>query len=122
MTWWWVCLGAAAGAPLRYLTDRAVQRRLGAGLPWGTLVVNVAGSLLLGLVTGVAGQQTGDGALVAGVGIGLCGAFTTYSTFAYETWQLVEDGAAASAALNVLVSVLAGVAAAALGLVIGQLL
>jgi len=122
VTWWWVCLGAAAGAPLRYLTDRAVQRRLGAGLPWGTLVVNVAGSLLLGLVTGVAGQQTGDAALVAGVGIGLCGAFTTYSTFAYETWQLVEDGAAASAALNVLVSVLAGVAAAALGLVIGQLL
>ena len=122
MTWWWVCLGAAVGAPLRYLTDRAVQRRLGAGLPWGTLVVNVAGSLLLGLVTGVAGQQTGDAALVAGVGIGLCGAFTTYSTFAYETWQLVEDGAAASAALNVLVSVLAGVAAAALGLVIGQLL
>ncbi|CAN5777263.1 fluoride efflux transporter CrcB [soil metagenome] len=122
MSWWWIGLGAAVGAPLRYLTDRAVQHRHDSVFPWGTLAVNTAGSLLLGLVVGVAGHQATAGALVAGVGVGLCGAFTTYSTFAYETVRLVEDGAVLYGALNVVANVLAGLAAATAGFGVAQLL
>lgn len=122
MTWWAVCLGAAVGAPLRYLVDRAVQQRVGSVLPWGTLVVNVTGSLLLGVVVGVAGQQPEPGVLVAGLGIGLCGAFTTWSALAYETVRLAENGEVVSGALSVLVSIMAGVVAVATGLGLGRLL
>jgi CrcB protein len=110
-----VMLGAAIGAPLRYLTDRAVQARFGTALPWGTLVVNVAGSFVLGLLTG---GFTGDGAprpVMLAVGVGFCGAFTTYSTFSFETLRLVERRSYRAAAINVLLSVLASVGAAFVG-------
>jgi len=102
-----VAAGAAVGAPLRYLTDRAMRARFGPAFPWGTLAVNVAGSLLLGLIAGL----PADPAVTALVGTGFCGALTTYSTFAYETVALAGRRAAA----NVVVSVLAGIGAAALG-------
>jgi CrcB protein len=105
-----VAAGAAVGAPLRYLTDRFVQRRTGATFPWGTFTVNVAGSLLLGLL---AGWQDRTAALL--IGVGFCGAFTTYSTFGYETVRLAEDGSRRDAVLNVAVTLAAGLAAAALG-------
>jgi fluoride exporter len=84
--------------------------------PWGTFAVNVAGSLLLGAVVG-AGQASP--AVVAAVGTGFCGTLTTYSTFAYETVRLTEDGGGGLAALNVLASVLAGVGAATVGWAVG---
>lgn len=117
-----VCLGAAVGAPLRYLTDTTIQRRVASPFPWGTFVVNAAGSLVLGVVIGIAGHQTTSGALVAGVGVGLCGGFTTYSTFAYETWRLLEGGAVTWAGHNVVASIVTGLAAAAAGIGVGQLL
>lgn len=107
-----VAAGAAVGAPLRYVVDRWVQTRLGAGFPWGTLVVNVVGSFVLGLVLG---SPTVSAAVVALVATGFCGALTTYSTFSYETLRLIEDGAWARGTANVLVSMAAGLAAAALG-------
>lgn len=107
-----VAAGAAVGAPLRYVVDRWVQTRLGAGFPWGTLVVNVVGSFVLGLVIG--SGSAGD-EVIALVGTGFCGALTTYSTFSYETLRLLEDGARWRAVANVLVSMAAGLAAAALG-------
>ncbi|MFJ5710107.1 MULTISPECIES: fluoride efflux transporter CrcB [unclassified Streptomyces] len=110
MNWLFVALGAAVGAPLRYLTDRAVQARHDSVLPWGTLVVNVVGSFVLGLLTGVTSAQA---QLL--LGTGLCGALTTYSTFSYETLKLYEGGAKGYAVLNVAVSLAAGLGAVWLG-------
>lgn len=108
-----VALGAAVGAPLRYLTDRAVQARHDHGFPWGTFTVNMAGSFVLGVLTGAA-TVVGPG-VTALAGLGFCGALTTYSTFSYETLRLLEDRASAKAAANLVGSVLLGVAAAAAG-------
>lgn len=108
-----VFLGAAVGAPLRYLADRAVQSRHDSVFPWGTLSVNVAGSVVLGGLLGAGSALPGG--LAALLGVGLSGALTTYSTFSYETVRLAEDGAWFSAVANVLVSVVAGIGAALLG-------
>ncbi|MGC5663926.1 fluoride efflux transporter CrcB [Micromonospora sp. WMMD723] len=113
-----IALGAALGAPLRYLTDRAVQARHGSRFPWGTLTVNVAGSLLLGVVTGVPAGP----AVTALVGTGFCGALTTWSTFGYETVQLARAGDRRPALANVLVSVVAGLGAATLGFALARAL
>lgn len=119
MTFLLIALGGAVGAPLRYLVDRAVQLRTDSVFPWGTLTVNVVGSFVLGTLLGAAaGGGVPDG-VVAAVGVGLCGAFTTYSTFGYETVRLASDGARGLAAVNALVSVGAGLAAAWLGVLLG---
>ncbi|MEU8508536.1 fluoride efflux transporter CrcB [Streptomyces brevispora] len=111
MNWLLVIAGAAVGAPLRYLTDRAVQSRHDTVFPWGTFAVNVTGCLALGLLTGAvtAGAATSHVQLL--LGTGLCGALTTYSTFSYETLRLAEDGARLYAAANVVASVVAGLGA-----------
>lgn len=118
MTLLLVALGAAVGAPLRYLTDRLVRSRHDSVFPWGTLVVNVAGSLLLGFLIGLPAGS----ALTALLGTGLCGALTTYSTFSYDTLRLAQDGARLLAAVNVAVSIAAGLAAALIGLLLAQVL
>jgi CrcB protein len=116
-----VCLGAALGAPARYLTDRAVQTRHDTLFPWGTFAVNIVGSLVLGALVGTAAHHDVPPALVAGLGTGFCGALTTYSTFGYETVRLAADGARLLAALNVVASLAAGFGAAALGYAVGRL-
>ncbi|MFH9329093.1 fluoride efflux transporter CrcB [Streptomyces althioticus] len=115
MTWLYVVLGAMAGAPLRYLTDRAVQYRTRSGLPWGTFTVNVAGNLILGLLTGAVAAGVAGSELQLLLGTGLCGALTTYSTFSYETLRLAESGSLRYAAANVVVSTAAGLGAAFAG-------
>ena len=111
-----IALGAAVGAPLRYLADRTVQSRHESAFPWGTLGVNVAGSLLLGVLTGLpAGRE-----LAALLGTGFCGALTTYSTFGYETVRLVENGAHFHAAANVAASIVAGLGAAFCGVAVAE--
>jgi len=117
-----VAVGAAIGAPLRYLTDRAMRARFGSGFPWGTLVVNTSGSLLLGLLTGAALSGAADESIRLLLGTGLCGALTTYSTFSFETLRLVETGASRQAVGNVAVSVTAGLAATYAGIATGQAL
>ncbi|MBW0106460.1 fluoride efflux transporter CrcB [Pseudonocardia sp. KRD291] len=116
----WVALGAAVGAPLRYLTDRAVQSRHASAFPWGTLTVNVAGSFVLGVV--VAAAAVLGPVTQAVVGTGFCGALSTYSTFSYETFSLTGRGRSLVALAYVVGSVLAGLGAAAAGFVIGRLL
>jgi CrcB protein len=110
-----IALGAAVGAPLRYLTDRAIQSRHDSLFPWGTFTVNVLGSLILGTFSGGATAGAVPGSAVALIGTGLCGTLTTYSTFGYETLRLIEDGAHSYAALNAVISVVAGLGAAFLG-------
>jgi CrcB protein len=117
MTVLMVALGAAVGAPARYLVDRFVQSRLLSLFPWGTLTVNLAASLILGIVTGASAHLSP--ALTTLYATGFCGALSTYSTFSYEVLRLAEEGAPVHAVLNVTVSVLAGIGAAALGWVLG---
>ena len=115
-----VIAGAAVGAPLRYLGDRAVQARHDTVFPWGTFAVNVIGSLILGLVTGAVTAGGASAQVQLAVGTGFCGALTTYSTFSYETLRLLEDDARLFAAANVAASIVAGVGAAFLGVAISQ--
>lgn len=111
MNWLLVIVGAAVGAPLRYLTDRAVQSRHDTVFPWGTFTVNVTGCLVLGLLTGAVTAGAASSHVQLLLGTGLCGALSTYSTFSYETLRLAEDGARFYAAANVAASVVAGLGA-----------
>jgi CrcB protein len=109
----WVFLGAMAGAPLRYLTDRAVQSRHDSVFPWGTLTVNVVGCLILGGLAGAGHALSGP--VLAVLGTGFCGGLTTYSTFSYETLRLLEARARLLAGANVLLTLVLGLAAGAAG-------
>jgi CrcB protein len=115
-----VLLGAAVGAPLRYLTDRAIQARHDTVFPWGTFTVNVIGSLILGLTSGAVLVGAGPDSLLLLLGVGFCGALTTYSTFSYETIRLIEDGAVFYAVANVVISVVAALGAAFTGAALAQ--
>ena len=114
-----IALGAALGAVARHLTDRAVRARTTTRFPLGTLAVNAAGSLLLGALLGLASTRGLPPVLLAGLGTGLCGALTTYSTFGAETAALAEDGERRLAATSVAATLAAGAAAAALGWALG---
>lgn len=110
MTLLLVLVGGALGAPARYLVDRWVTARTPGPFPWGTVLVNVAGSFLLGLLAAAA-----PGWLLTFGGVGFCGALTTFSTFTFETVRLVEQGRPLHALANVAISVVVGVASATLG-------
>lgn len=110
-----VALAGALGAPARFLLERAVQSRHAGPFPWGTLAVNITGSFVLGVLTGFAAHHGFGGAPQVWLTTGLCGAFTTFSTFTWETLQLVEAGELRLAAGNVAASVAAGLTAAAAG-------
>ncbi|MET7684640.1 fluoride efflux transporter CrcB [Streptomyces sp. NPDC005423] len=122
MNWLLVVAGAVVGAPLRYLTDRAVQAGHDSVFPWGTFAVNVTGCLVLGLLTGAVSAGAAGSQLQLLVGTGLCGALTTYSTFSYETLRLTETGAGLYAAVNVVGSVTAGLGAAFAGAAVARAL
>ena len=111
-----IALGAAIGAPARYLADRAIQARHETVFPWGTLTVNIVASFALGVLFGAVANAE----VAAFFGTGFCGALSTYSTFSYETLRLVQDGARRYAVVNVGVSLVVGIGAAALGWFIGS--
>jgi CrcB protein len=117
-------LGAAGaiGAPARYLLDGFVQDRTEGAFPWGTFVINATGSLLLGIVTGAALYHAFPSTPKILLGTGFCGAYTTFSTFTFETIRLLEEGAVADAFRNAVASLLAGALAAAVGLAIAAAL
>lgn len=108
--------GAAVGAPLRYLVDRFVQTRHRSKLPFGTFTANAVGCLILGLLTGF--SLAGSSPLQLLIGTGFCGALTTYSTFSYETWWLINERARVLAAVNLIGSIAIGLGAVSLGYLI----
>lgn len=103
-----VGLGSALGAVARYLCSLAAVAWLGTGLPWGTLIVNVLGSFIIGLyavLTEPHGRLAASPITRQFMLVGFCGGFTTFSIFSLETLLLIEQGAHALAGLNLLVSV-----------------
>ena len=114
-----VGLGAAVGAPSRFLVDRWVQARHTSGLPLGTLLINLFGSALLGLLLGLAAHGAIGSQALAAAGTGWCGAFTTYSTLSFETVQLARQERFGWATGYVVASVLGGLALAWAGVEIG---
>ncbi len=116
-----IAAGGAVGAVMRYWVSTGVYNLVGRGFPYGTLVVNVAGSLLMGfLYVLLLERMTTGPELRAALLVGLLGAFTTFSTFSIETLNLIEQADFVKAALNVLISVVACVGAAWIGLIIGR--
>lgn len=113
-----VMAGAAVGAPARWALDRLIQTRHPSLFPWGTFTINVLGSLLLGFVVGAGASAP----LVALLGTGFCGGFTTFSTFSFETVRMSEEGRGGRALLYVAASLLVGLAAATLGWYAGDLI
>lgn len=116
-----IAIGGAAGAVSRYLVDTWVSGRAGFGFPWGTFVVNISGSFLLGLLFALAIERN---VLPPGIRmplmVGFLGAYTTFSTLMLETWRLIEGGAYPAALLNLAGSAAAGMLALVVGLAIGR--
>jgi len=119
-----VALGGACGAVVRFLVSSGIYQWLGRGFPYGTLVVNILGSFLIGLLTESLILQRITLALDyrAAILVGFIGAFTTFSTFSLETFYLIEQGNLTRAGMNVLVSVSACLLAVWLGLLCGRAL
>jgi CrcB protein len=117
----WVALAGALGALTRYGVHAAVQSRMASKLPYGTVVVNITGSFALGLLVGLATYQGLGADVRTVVGTGFIGAYTTFSSFSYDTFGLVEDGLSAAALVSALGSVVAGLAAATAGFALAGL-
>jgi CrcB protein len=107
-----VSVAASLGAVSRYLVDQVVQHQHGQAFPWGTFVINVSGSFLLGLTTGWAAQHGLPPVATTLIGVGFLGGYTTWSTYLWESLALAETGALGQAALNLLGSLVVGAAAA----------
>jgi CrcB protein len=114
-----VCAGGAFGTGARYLLGGWAQRALGTGFPWGTLIINALGSMLIVIIMHFSIQR---GAIPPDLRVilttGIMGGFTTYSTFNYETIRLFQDGALGLGALNVLTTVVVCLLAGGLGVLI----
>jgi fluoride exporter len=113
--WLAVAVAGALGAVCRYVLDYAVSARTGGVFPWGTLIINVTGSLLAGVVAGLAARAVVPVDLQVVVAGGFLGAYTTFSTAMYESMRLAEDGARAETLANLLVPLVLSVTAAAAG-------
>ena len=116
-----IALGGAGGAISRYLVDTFVSERVGAEFPWGTFVVNMTGSFVLGLLFALAVERDllpSDIRLPAMTGF--IGASTTFSTLMLETWRLAESGSTVAAMANIVGSAAVGLTVMAGGLVVGR--
>lgn len=116
-----IAIGGATGAVLRFWVSNAVHSVSGTGFPYGTLVVNVVGSLLMGFIYILLLERVADAVVWRSfLLIGILGAFTTFSTFSIETLNLIQSGEYVKSLANVLVSVLACLLAAWSGVIIGK--
>lgn len=113
-----VMVGGAIGAGGRHLVGQVMLARLGPGFPWWTLSINIAGSLLMGLLIGWLARSGGSDTTRLFLGVGILGGFTTFSSFSLEFWLLFERGAIAQAAAYVLSSVVVGIVVCGLGMLL----
>ncbi len=116
-----IALAGAIGAVARFVADGYLRERLDAPFPVGTFVINTTGSLLLGFLTGLALHVGFPRLPYAFLATGFCGAYTTFSTFSYETVRLAQANARRLAVAYVLCSLVAGLVAAGLGLSLASL-
>jgi len=123
MTYIWIAIGSALGGVARYACSRAVAFRYGETFPWGTFMVNVSGSLIIGLIAAATGP---DSRLIVSPNartfmmVGLCGGYTTYSSFSLQTLELIRNRDFGEAFGNVLLTVAACLAAVAIGYMLGS--
>ena len=113
--------GGVVGAPARFVVDQLVSSKTGGHFPWGTFVVNATGAFVLGLLAGLATYHGLGPVPSTVVGTGFFGAYTTFSTFSYETIRLLEEGTPGVAALNIAGSVVVGLLAGAAGIALAAL-
>ena len=118
-----VAIGGAAGAATRYILDGWISNRASDAFPWGTLVINLSGSALLGMLFALAIERGVLPASIRGpLMVGFLGAYTTFSTVMLDSWRLWENGAVGLAAWNAFGSVVLGLFAVFVGLTIGRAL
>jgi fluoride exporter len=118
-----ISIGAVLGANTRFLVGGWVADRLGAAFPYGTLLINVSGSFLIGVVlTLVTERAIGPSWVRPALAIGFLGSYTTFSTFSYETLQLVESGSFVAAGANIAISVVAALIGVYLGTTLARAL
>jgi CrcB protein len=122
IAWIAFLVAAAIGAPARYVIDGLVQDHTDGAFPWGTFVVNVSGCLVLGTISGLGLYHGLSGTTQIVLGTGGMGAYTTFSTFTFETVRLAEEGAINAALRNAVASLVVGLAAAGTGLALTALL
>jgi CrcB protein len=109
MAYFWIAVGSALGGVLRHWCSGVAAQLIGATFPWGTLVVNIAGSFAIGFFftyTGPDGRLLVDSTTRQFVMVGLCGGYTTFSSFSLQTLNLMRDGQVLHAGANILFSVL----------------
>ncbi len=125
-----VLIGGAIGAPIRMWTDSKVTAHIAASdykikssaFPFGTYLINMSGSFLLGFLTGLSLHYRVSDALTAFLGVGFCGAYTTFSTWSFESVRLFEKGSYRVGVMNIVLSLGVGVLLAVLGIFLGELL
>lgn len=115
----WIGLAGAAGAVVRFWLGSYVTLRVDSPFPWGTFVINMSGSFVLGFLTGLGLGRGVSHTWLVPASAGFLGAYTTFSTWCLETVRLLEGGSRLFALLNVLASATTGLVAAALGLFLG---
>lgn len=115
--------GGFAGAVTRHVIDGRIATWTGGSFPWGTFIVNISGSLVVGLLFALVSERAALPAeLRSPLMIGFIGSYTTFSTLALESWRMIEDGAWLLAAVNLGGSVVVGVVAVVLGIALGRVI
>jgi CrcB protein len=122
MAYLWVAIGGALGSVARFWMNGLVSARVGETFPWGTLSINITGSFIIGILAALTRPELGGAhraAIIQFCMIGICGGFTTFSSFSLQTLNLLRDGEWLYAAGNILLSVILCMIAVGLGWLLG---